>query len=52
MEKFVDRTDAGEKLAVTLKERLHGDAVVVLGLPRGGVVVACEVAHVLSLIHI
>lgn len=45
---FVDRRDAGRRLAAAVKERL-GDAkdVVVLGLPRGGVVVADEVARLL-----
>lgn len=45
---FVDRRDAGRRLAAAVKERL-GDAkdVIVLGLPRGGVVVADEVARLL-----
>lgn len=43
MDRFDDRADAGRRLA----ERLHewiGTDVVIEGLPRGGVVVACEVA--------
>lgn len=45
---FVDRRDAGRRLAAAVKQRL-GEAkdVVVLGLPRGGVVVAEEVARLL-----
>lgn len=46
---FADRTEAGRRLAERLKsEGLPSDAVV-LGLPRGGVVVAWEVAHALAL---
>jgi putative phosphoribosyl transferase len=40
---FVDRTDAGRHLARRLRH-LRGADVVVLGLPRGGVPVASEVA--------
>ena len=45
--RFADRRDAGRALAVRLAatERAHP---VVLGLPRGGVVVAAEVAEVLA----
>lgn len=47
---FADRTDAGHRLAHRLAEALPrpGDAVV-LGLPRGGVPVAAEVAAALHL---
>src|SRR5258706_10843680 len=45
---FASREDAGQKLARHLKEEgVQGDLIV--GLPRGGVVVAAEVAHVLNL---
>src|SRR6266581_797091 len=40
----MDRTDAGRHLAGSL-DRLRGNDVVVLGLPRGGVPVAYEVAR-------
>ncbi|MEV7375953.1 alpha/beta family hydrolase [Streptomyces sp. NPDC090301] len=44
---FSDRTDAGRQLAARL-DHLKGDDVVVLGLPRGGVPVAAEVADALD----
>ncbi|HYL55202.1 MAG TPA: phosphoribosyltransferase [Gemmatimonadales bacterium] len=44
---FRDRTDAGRVLAAEL-ERYRGTDALVLGLPRGGVVVAAEVARQLD----
>ncbi|MFF0450001.1 phosphoribosyltransferase family protein [Streptomyces sp. NPDC004609] len=44
---FEDRRDAGWQLAARL-EHLKGTGVVVLGLPRGGVPVAAEVAETLG----
>ena len=41
---FIDRADAGRHLAQRLR-RLHAADAVVLGLPRGGVPVAFEVAE-------
>ncbi|HET6922256.1 MAG TPA: phosphoribosyltransferase family protein, partial [Anaeromyxobacteraceae bacterium] len=44
---FEDRRDAGRRLAELLA-RYRDDRPVVLGLPRGGVVVAAEVARALG----
>lgn len=45
-ERFADRVDAGRALGVLVAERLGvRDDVIVLGLPRGGVPVAAEVAR-------
>lgn len=45
--RFQDRTQAGRDLAISL-ESYRGPATLALGLPRGGVVVAAEVAQVLD----
>ncbi|KWX04460.1 hypothetical protein TH66_07760 [Carbonactinospora thermoautotrophica] len=50
MERFRDRTEAGRLLGQALRERTDladRPDVLVLGLPRGGVVVAAEVARAL-----
>jgi putative phosphoribosyl transferase len=49
--RFVDRTDAGRRLGQFLRQRIDGRGgpdVVVIGLPRGGVPVAAEVARALG----
>jgi putative phosphoribosyl transferase len=45
---FVDRVDAGRRLASALKDLVDKDAVV-LAIPRGGVVVGYEVAKALDI---
>ncbi len=47
MRRFADRSDAGRRLGELLSERAWHDPLVV-GLPRGGVVVAVEVARALG----
>jgi putative phosphoribosyl transferase len=46
--KFIDRADAGRQLAKSLVH-LRGEHAVVLGVPRGGVAVAKEIAFQLGL---
>jgi putative phosphoribosyl transferase len=45
---FTDRNDAGQKLAAALERYAHCPNLLVLGLPRGGVPVAYEVARSLG----
>jgi putative phosphoribosyl transferase len=45
---FVDRKDAGQRLAKAIADRGIRDHLLVLGLPRGGVPVAYEVARQLK----
>jgi putative phosphoribosyl transferase len=47
--RFRDRTDAGAQLAVLLQAYANRADAIVLGLPRGGVPVAYEVAQALNL---
>ncbi|MEO8282794.1 MAG: phosphoribosyltransferase family protein, partial [Pseudarthrobacter sp.] len=47
MNKFRDRVDAGRRLGQQL-HRFRGEDVIILGLPRGGVPVAAEVAKALN----
>jgi predicted phosphoribosyltransferase len=48
--RFADRVDGGRRLGEDLRARgIGGDDSLVLGIPRGGVVTAAEVARVLGL---
>lgn len=46
--RFRDRTEAGQMLAVQLREYAHRPDVIVLALPRGGVPVGYEIAKALN----
>jgi predicted phosphoribosyltransferase len=46
---FADRVDAGRQLAEALRLITPADQTVVLGIPRGGVIVAAEVARSMGL---
>lgn len=46
---FYDRQEAGEKLAQALKKYREDKEAIVLAIPRGGVLVAKEVAKILNL---
>jgi putative phosphoribosyl transferase len=46
--RFANRAEAGRLLAERLRHYRGGDDVVVLGLPRGGVPVAFQVADALD----
>jgi putative phosphoribosyl transferase len=46
--RFRDRVEAGRRLAQRLSEYADRDDVIVLGLPRGGVPIAAEVAKALA----
>jgi erythromycin esterase-like protein/predicted phosphoribosyltransferase len=48
LRRFTDRVDAGQSLAERLRAYARRDDVIVLGLPRGGVPVAFEVARALD----
>src|ERR1051325_11718712 len=45
---FQNRTEAGKLLALRLKPLIHDSNAIVLALPRGGVPVGFEVAHMLE----
>jgi putative phosphoribosyl transferase len=48
LRRFRDRRDAGERLAIELRRFANRSDLLVLGLPRGGVPVAFEVARALE----
>jgi putative phosphoribosyl transferase len=48
---FVDRIDAGRRLGRVLAEAEPAGPLLVLGLPRGGIPVACEVAAARGLVR-
>ena len=46
---FKDRKDAGQKLALKLQEYIENSDCIVLALPRGGIILAYEIAKELKL---
>src|SRR5438067_12182736 len=46
---FADRSDAGRQLAAALADLVDSPNAIVLGIPRGGVAVAAEIARILLL---
>ncbi len=48
MRRFVNRRDAGKRLAAKLRAYHKRADVLVLGIPRGGIVVAAEIARALD----
>jgi predicted phosphoribosyltransferase len=45
---FIDRSDAGWQVGKLLEPKYGNKNVLVLGIPRGGVIVACEIARALN----
>ena len=45
---FADRQDAGQQLAQKLTNYRNNQTVIILGLPRGGVIIAAEIAKQLN----
>src|SRR5688500_2631154 len=45
---YVDRKDAGVELGKMLEEKYKNKNALVLGIPRGGIVIAYEIAKILN----
>ena len=45
---FIDREHAGRELGKLLMEKYRNKNALVLGIPRGGVIIACEIAEMLN----
>jgi putative phosphoribosyl transferase len=45
---YIDRTDAGFELGKLLERKYKNQNALVLGIPRGGIVIACQVANILN----
>ena len=45
---FIDREHAGRELGKLLVEKYRNKNALVLGIPRGGVIIACQVAEMLD----